>query len=46
MGKVELAKLADEGNKDFGLRYAFLKNNKVETKDLRRIRLRWMHAEL
>ena len=33
-GKVELAKLADEGNKDFGLRYAFLKNNKVETKDL------------
>jgi len=28
-----LAKLADEGNKDFGLRYAFLKNEKVETKE-------------
>ncbi len=34
IGKIELEKLADEGNKDFGLKYAFLKNNKVETKDL------------
>jgi len=34
IGKIELAKLADEENKDFGLKYAFLKNNKVETKDL------------
>ena len=32
VGKIELAKLADEGNKDFGLRYAFLKNEKVEVK--------------
>jgi YidC/Oxa1 family membrane protein insertase len=34
IGKIELEKLADDGNKDFGLKYAFLKNNKVETKDL------------
>jgi len=34
IGKVELRKLADEENKDFGLKYAFLKNDKVETKDL------------
>ena len=33
IGKIELAKLADEGNKDFGLRYAFLKNEKVEKKE-------------
>jgi YidC/Oxa1 family membrane protein insertase len=33
VGKIELAKLADEGNKDFGLRYAFLKNEKVEHKE-------------
>jgi YidC/Oxa1 family membrane protein insertase len=26
--------LADEGNKDYGLKYAFLKNQKVENKDL------------
>ena len=32
IGKIELAKLADEGNKDFGLNYAFLKNQKVEKK--------------
>ena len=32
VGKIELAKLAEEGNKDFGLRYAFLKNDKVENK--------------
>jgi len=34
IGKVELAKFADEGNKDFGLSYAFFKNEKVEKKDL------------
>jgi YidC/Oxa1 family membrane protein insertase len=34
IGRVELKKLADEVNKDFGLRYAFLKSQKVETKDL------------
>jgi len=34
IGKIELKKLADDGNKDYGLKYAFLKNNKVETKDL------------
>jgi YidC/Oxa1 family membrane protein insertase len=34
VGKVELKKLADNGNKDFGLKYAYLKGQKVETKDL------------
>jgi len=34
IGKVELEKFADEGNKDFGLKYSFLKNQKVERKDL------------
>jgi len=34
IGKIELEKLADTGNKDYGLKYAFFKNNKVETKDL------------
>jgi YidC/Oxa1 family membrane protein insertase len=34
IGKIDLVKLADEDNKDFGLKYAFLKNNKVERKDL------------
>ena len=34
IGRVELGKLADEGNKDFGLKYAFMKNQKVESKDL------------
>ena len=34
IGKVELVKLADEGNKDYGLKYAFFKNQKVEKKDL------------
>ncbi len=33
IGKIDLAKLVDEGNKDFGLRYAFLKNDKVEKKE-------------
>ncbi len=33
-GKAELKKLADEGNKDFGLKYAFFKNQKVQVKDL------------
>ena len=34
VGKVELHKLAEEGNKDFGLKYAFFKNQKAEVKDL------------
>jgi YidC/Oxa1 family membrane protein insertase len=34
IGRVELKKLADEQNKDYGLKYAFLKNQKVESKDL------------
>jgi YidC/Oxa1 family membrane protein insertase len=34
IGKVELKKLANEGNKDYGLRYSFLKGQKVEKKDL------------
>lgn len=34
VGRVELAKLAHEGNKDFGLKYSYIKGNKVETKDL------------
>jgi YidC/Oxa1 family membrane protein insertase len=33
IGKIDLVKLADEGNKDFGLRYEFLKNDKVEKKE-------------
>jgi len=34
IGKIELEKLADEGNKDYGLKYAYLKNQKLEKKDL------------
>ncbi len=34
IGKIELVKLADEANKDYGLKYAFFKNQKVEKKDL------------
>ncbi len=34
IGRIELGKLADEGNKDYGLKYAFFKNQKVEKKDL------------
>ena len=34
IGKLELEKLADEENKDYGLKYAFIKNQKVERKDL------------
>jgi YidC/Oxa1 family membrane protein insertase len=33
IGKIELEKLSKEGNKDFGLRYAFLKSEKVEKKE-------------
>lgn len=32
IGEIELAKLAKEDNKDFGLKYAFLRNQKVESK--------------
>lgn len=34
IGRVELEKFADDGNKDFGLKYAFMKDQKVERKDL------------
>ena len=34
IGKIELEKLADEENKDYGLKYAFFKNQKVEKRDL------------
>jgi YidC/Oxa1 family membrane protein insertase len=34
IGRVELEKLADKENKDFGLKYAFMKNQKVERNDL------------
>lgn len=34
IGRIELEKLADEDNKDFGLKYAFMKNQKVERKSL------------
>jgi YidC/Oxa1 family membrane protein insertase len=34
VGKIELAKLAESGNKDYGLKYAYLKNQKVDKKDL------------
>jgi len=33
VGKIELARLAKEQNKDFGLRYSLLRNQKVEKKD-------------
>jgi YidC/Oxa1 family membrane protein insertase len=33
IGKIELEKLANEENKDFGLRYAFMKSEKVEKKE-------------
>ncbi|NWF93078.1 MAG: membrane protein insertase YidC [Syntrophaceae bacterium] len=33
IGRVELEKLADEGNKDYGLRYSFMKDQKVERKE-------------
>ena len=32
IGEIELAKLAKEDNKDYGLKYAFLRNQKVESK--------------
>ncbi|MBP1700870.1 MAG: yidC [Deltaproteobacteria bacterium] len=34
VGKIELKKLADTEIKDYGLKYAFLKGQKVEKKDL------------
>lgn len=34
VGKAELVKLADEGNKDYGLKYAFFKDNKLESHNL------------
>jgi YidC/Oxa1 family membrane protein insertase len=34
VGKIELKKLADTDIKDYGLKYAFLKGQKVEKKDL------------
>ena len=33
IGKIELEKLANEENKDYGLKYAFLKSGKVEKKE-------------
>ena len=33
IGEIELARLAKEENKDFGLRYSFLRNQKVEKKE-------------
>jgi len=32
IGEIELAKLAKEDNKDYGLKYSFLRNEKVENK--------------
>jgi len=34
IGRIELVKLADEEIKDYGLKYSFFKNQKVEKKDL------------
>ncbi len=34
IGEIELSKLAQEDNKDYGLKYAYLKDGKVERKDL------------
>ncbi len=36
IGEIELARLAKEDDKDFGLGYAFLRNQKVERKDFGR----------
>jgi YidC/Oxa1 family membrane protein insertase len=36
IGKIELARLAKEGDKDFGLKYTFLRNQKVEKKEFGR----------
>src|SRR3972149_10991588 len=33
IGKIELAKLAEEDNKDYGLKYSFFKNESVEKKE-------------
>jgi YidC/Oxa1 family membrane protein insertase len=33
IGEIELAKLAKEENKDYGLKYSFLRNEKVERKE-------------
>jgi YidC/Oxa1 family membrane protein insertase len=33
IGEIELARLAKEENKDFGLKYSFLRNQKVEKKE-------------
>ncbi|OGP61138.1 MAG: hypothetical protein A2162_07060 [Deltaproteobacteria bacterium RBG_13_52_11b] len=33
-GEIELKKLSEEENKDYGLKYAYLKDGKVERKDL------------
>ena len=38
IGKIELAKLAKEGDKDYGLRYTFLRDQKVEKKEFGRTR--------
>jgi YidC/Oxa1 family membrane protein insertase len=34
IGKIELEKFAENGNKDLGLKYAFKKDQKIERKDL------------
>lgn len=34
IGRVELERLAEEGNKDYGLRYAYSKNKKIIKKEL------------
>jgi YidC/Oxa1 family membrane protein insertase len=36
IGKIELARLATEGDKDYGLKYGFLRNQKVEKKEFGR----------
>jgi YidC/Oxa1 family membrane protein insertase len=33
IGKVELLKMIEEGNKDYGLKYAFIKGQNIETKN-------------
>ena len=36
IGKIELARLAKEGDKDYGLKYTFLRNQKVEKREFGR----------
>ena len=46
IGQIELVKLAKEENKDYGLKYSFLKNEKVEKKEFGGSGYLWLHPRL